>query len=108
MNVLHDAAPLGPRTPTEKHVADIVATLLNIEAIGMEENIFLLGGHSLLGAQIIARVADVFTVELSLRTLFDAPTVAALSAEIERLIVAKVEAMTDDEAQRLLLSTGGE
>lgn len=62
----------------------------------------MLGGHSLLGTQLIARIADTFGVTLTLRTLFDAPTVRDLSAEIEDLIIAKVDAMSDDEVHLLL------
>ena len=68
----------------------------------MEDNFFLLGGHSLLGAQVIVQVQDTFGVDLSLQTLFTAPTLAALSAEIEALIVQKVEAMSEEEAVSLL------
>jgi hypothetical protein len=51
-------------------------------------------------------VRDAFEVELSLRTLFDAPTVSKLSAQIEALLLAKLEAMSEEEAQ--LLATGTE
>jgi hypothetical protein len=56
----------------------------------------------LLGAQVIARVRDSFGVELSLRSLFDHPTVREMSTEIERLIFAKLDAMGGDEARRVL------
>jgi acyl carrier protein len=59
--------------------------LLDLEEIGLDDNFFMLGGHSLLGAQLIARLRDAFGVEISLRTLFEGPTVATLSAEVERL-----------------------
>ncbi len=93
---------VAPRTGVEGRVATIVAGLLRLERVGVDDNFFMLGGHSLLGAQLIARVRDAFEVDLTLRSLFDAPTVAELAAEVERLIFAKIEAMTDDEAQRLL------
>jgi hypothetical protein len=51
---------------------------------------------------MIARVRNVFGVELTLRNLFDAPTIAQLSARVERLLLVKLEAMSEDEAQRLL------
>jgi len=82
---------IAPRTVVEERLAAILASLMSLERVSIHENFFLLGGHSLLGTQVIARIRDSFGVELPLRSLFDAPTVADLSAEIERLIVAKLE-----------------
>ena len=70
----------------------------------MEENFFALGGHSLLGAQLVARVRQTFGIEMPLRVLFEAPTVVGLSAEIEQLLLAKLEAMSEDEVQQILNS----
>ncbi|HEV2655389.1 MAG TPA: non-ribosomal peptide synthetase, partial [Ktedonobacteraceae bacterium] len=101
-NTLRDKATATPDTPTEKQVERIVASLLQVEEVGVEDNFFLLGGHSMLGAQLVVQVANTFGVDLSLRTLFEAPTVRQLSAEIERLILARVEAMSDDEILQML------
>jgi amino acid adenylation domain-containing protein len=90
------------RTPVEERVAGMVAALLGAPRVGIDENFFLLGGHSLLGAQLITRVRDVYGVELTLQGLFDHPTVAAMAAEIERLIVERLESLSDDEVERLL------
>lgn len=62
-----------------------------------------LGGK---GAQLIAKIRETFGAELSLRTLFDEPTLHGMSGEIEKLIRARLEAMSEDEAQRLLASPG--
>jgi acyl carrier protein len=51
----------------------------------MDDNFFMLGGHSLLGAQLIARLRKDFGVQIGLRSLFAAPTIAELSREVERL-----------------------
>jgi amino acid adenylation domain-containing protein len=104
-NTLRDNAFTAPRTDMEKAVAGILGRLLGIEKVDVEENFFALGGHSLLGAQLMARVRDTFGVEVPLRMLFESPTVAELSAEIERLLVAKLQAMSESEVQRLLDST---
>jgi amino acid adenylation domain-containing protein len=106
-NTLEDAAFEAPRSQTEECVAGILTALLGGRRVGMDDNFFNMGGHSLLGAQTIARIRETFGVELSLRSLFDDPTVRGISAEIERLILAKVEAMSEDEAQRILASVQG-
>ncbi len=77
-----------PQTEIEQSIGGILADLLNVSAVGRNENFFLLGGHSLLGAQLIARLRKKFGAEISLRALFEAPTVAALAAEIESRTVA--------------------
>jgi amino acid adenylation domain-containing protein len=101
-NILREEVFLGPRTPTEQRVAAIVAGLLGLERVGVKDNFFYLGGNSLFGTQVIARLRDAFNVDISLLKLFDHPTVADLAAEVERLIVAKLDAMSEEEAQRLL------
>jgi hypothetical protein len=70
--------------------------------VGLEENFFYLGGNSLFGTQLIARLREAFNVEVPLLKLFDHPTVADLSAEVEQLMVAQLDAMTEEEAERLL------
>jgi len=60
--------------------------LLKLDRVGVNDNFFHLGGHSLLGTQVIARVSERFGVDLTLLKLFDHPTVAEMSAEIEDLI----------------------
>jgi amino acid adenylation domain-containing protein len=101
-NVLRDEAFLGPRTPTEQRIAEIVSRLLGLQQVGMNDNFFYLGGNSLFGTQVIARLRDAFGVEVPLLKLFDHPTVADLSAEVERMIMAKVDSISEEEAQRLL------
>src|SRR2546426_10733790 len=92
-NTLHDDGATELCTDTEQRVAEIVGELLNLEAVGLDDNFFLLGGHSLLGAQLIARLREAFGVEIALRSLFEAPTVAALAAELDHRR-AHVEAAT--------------
>ncbi len=101
-NTLRDTITALPITPTEKRVAEIVASLLGEEQIGIDENFFMLGGHSLLGTQVIMRLIEAFGVEMPLRTIFNAPTVRLLSAEIEQGIIEKLEAMSDEEVLGLL------
>ena len=80
-----------PRTPVEEELVGILAPLLKLKRVGVNDNFCLLGGHSLLGTQLIARVSESFGVDLTLLKLFDHPTVAEMASEIEDLILAKVE-----------------
>jgi amino acid adenylation domain-containing protein len=90
-NRLLDEAYVAPRTLVEEELVKILAPLLKLNRVGVNDNFFLLGGHSLLGTQVIARVSETFGVDLTLLKLFDHPTVAEMSAEIENLILTKVE-----------------
>jgi amino acid adenylation domain-containing protein len=104
-NTLRDDTYVAPRTPIEERLASMLAPLLGLDKVSVEDNFFLLGGHSLLGTQLIARVRDAFSVELALRALFDAPTVGKLAAQVEALLLAKLDAMSEAEAELLLAST---
>jgi phthiocerol/phenolphthiocerol synthesis type-I polyketide synthase E len=105
-NTILDGAIHAPKTEIEEIVALTVAPLLGLEQVDVEANFFSLGGHSLLGIQLISRLRESLGVELSLRTVFAAPSVAELSAEIERLLCAKLEAMSEDEVERTLNAAG--
>jgi amino acid adenylation domain-containing protein len=85
-NLLQDQGQDLPGTATEQRVAEILGELLEVDEIGLDDNFFLLGGHSLLGAQLIARLREAFGVEVGLRTLFEAPTVETLAIEVDRLV----------------------
>ena len=101
-NILREKIAVEPSTPTEQRVAAIVASLLGLNQLGVDDNFFYLGGNSLFGTQVIARLRDAFNVEIPLLKLFDRPTVAELAAEVDRMIVARVEAMSEEEARRLV------
>lgn len=101
-NSLRDEDFVAPRSPIEQRLGKILCSLLTLGEASVHDNFFLLGGHSLLGTQLIGKIRSAFGVDLSLRTLFDTPTIAELSSEIERLIIARVENMSEDEARALL------
>ncbi|MEW5926813.1 MAG: amino acid adenylation domain-containing protein [Gemmatimonadota bacterium] len=74
---------LAPASDAEKRLAAIWGGLLGIRDVGARDNFFDLGGHSLLGLQLLARVREAFRVELPLRAVFEAPTIAELAALLE-------------------------
>jgi amino acid adenylation domain-containing protein len=84
-NTIGDADSVAAQTAIERQLEQIVASLLRLKKVGREDNFFLLGGHSLLGTQVISKARASFGVELSLRTIFEFPTIAGLAGEIERL-----------------------
>jgi amino acid adenylation domain-containing protein len=74
---------VAPRGPVEQILADMWMDILGQKQIGVHDNFFNLGGHSLLATQVISRLRNIFRCELSIRTLFESPTIAELSRRIE-------------------------
>jgi acyl carrier protein len=74
---------VAPRTPVESELAKLVAELLALPApVGVTDNFFALGGHSLTASRLMTRVRNTYGVDLPLRTLFADPTVAGLAAAV--------------------------
>ncbi|HEY9749091.1 MAG TPA: amino acid adenylation domain-containing protein [Allocoleopsis sp.] len=78
-----ETAAQAPQTETEQKLATIWVRLLGLSQVGIHDNFFELGGHSLLATQLMSRIRDALQVELPLRSLFEAPTIADLAKQIE-------------------------
>jgi len=78
----------APRTPVEEVLAGLWAQVFDVEQVSLHDNFFDLGGQSLLAMQVLSRVREAFQVELPLRHLFEAPTVAGLAERIETALRA--------------------
>ncbi|MEG4250352.1 amino acid adenylation domain-containing protein [Microcoleus sp. Pol10D4] len=76
---------VAPQTSIEEVLVKIWVEVLGIKRVGIRDNFFELGGHSLLATQLVSRVRDAFGVELPLRRVFEAPTIAELSKIVESL-----------------------
>jgi amino acid adenylation domain-containing protein len=76
-------AYVPPSSATEKVVAGIWEEVLQVKQVGVQDDFFKLGGHSLLATQVVSRVREHFKVEVSLRTLFEKPTVSALAEAVQ-------------------------
>jgi amino acid adenylation domain-containing protein len=77
---------VAPRTPTEHWLAGIWCEVLNVKQVGVYDDFFECGGHSLLAMQVVARTLNALAVNLSLRTFFENPTISSLADEIENLL----------------------
>lgn len=77
--------PERPLTPTEEILAGIWTMVLDVGQVGLQDDFFALGGHSLLGTQMFSQVRERFQVELPLRTLFEASTLAGLASRIDEV-----------------------
>ena len=103
---------VAPRTPVEKELANIWASLLKLSEVGAHDNFFELGGHSLLATRVVSQMRKVFRIEIPLGSLFESPTVAASAEIIERAAdgqasrlladITELEQLSDEEAARLL------
>ncbi|MCP4665393.1 MAG: hypothetical protein GY849_03415, partial [Deltaproteobacteria bacterium] len=87
---------LAPRNELEQEVAEIWARILGLEAVGVEDNYFDLGGNSLLATQIVSGLRDTFQVNVSLQSFFEGASVANVAAGIEVARWAKAESGPGD------------
>jgi amino acid adenylation domain-containing protein len=100
---------VAPRTAVEKELSNIWTELLKLNELSVHDNFFDLGGHSLLATQVVSRMRKAFQREIPLRALFESPTIAALAERIDNdsasetaRLLAELEQLSDEEAERLL------
>jgi amino acid adenylation domain-containing protein len=99
---------VAPRGALEEAIAEIWREVLRVEQVGVHDNFFAVGGHSLLATQVVARLSRLMQIELPLRRMFEAPTIAEFAVDLVRVdrgsaetalerILREVEALTDEE-----------
>ncbi|MFJ8203445.1 non-ribosomal peptide synthetase [Micromonospora chalcea] len=108
------SAYVAPRTPVEEVIAGIWAETLGVDRVGVGDDFFALGGHSLLSTRMVARVREAFGVDVPLHKVFTDPTVAGLTRALtadpaQRTVVEKtaellirLSDLSDDEVQQAL------
>jgi amino acid adenylation domain-containing protein len=109
---------VAPRTATEQALAELFCRLLGLERVSVDDSFFQLGGHSLLATQLLVRVRQAFQVEVPLRELFRAPTVAGLALAVTQLqaqerkqedlaaLLHEIESLSDSELDSALRDAG--
>jgi acyl carrier protein len=115
----HDHEFVAPRTALEQVLAGIFSTVLGVDRVGLLDNFFEMGGHSLMATQVASRVREALGIDLPLRRIFEKPAVGVLAAAIvcdapDRLRVERVAELllhfsqvSDEEAEALLAGTAG-
>jgi amino acid adenylation domain-containing protein len=88
---------VAPRTPVENLLAEIWSELLGLDRVGAFDSFFKLGGHSLLATQLVSRIHTALEVELPLRSLFEAPTLAEMALAVEELVIARLDDLSEEE-----------
>jgi phthiocerol/phenolphthiocerol synthesis type-I polyketide synthase E len=117
---------MAPRDETERTIAEVWSHFLGVEPIGVNDKFFELGGHSLLAIQLLARLREIFDLDIPVQRIFEAPTVAELARSIERdrreapsgddltppragdleQMLSLVESLSDAEVEALLNEAG--
>ena len=113
-----EAPYTAPKTDIEARLGEIWAEVLSLDKVGVHDNFFELGGHSLAAMRVISQVIRAFRLNLSLKALFESPTVALMAELIERdqervantqdieNLLTELETMAEKDAQQLLANNG--
>jgi len=95
-------ASRSPETELESLLCNVFAEVLGRERVGVDDDFFRVGGHSLMVIRLINRIGTALGVDVSIQMVFEAPTVARLAEAIESRVIDSIDAISDDEALRLV------
>ncbi|MEV6823196.1 amino acid adenylation domain-containing protein [Nocardiopsis dassonvillei] len=97
-----------PRDDIEKAIADVWCQVLGLPAVDVHEDFFAVGGHSLRAARVLVRLRELFALDIQLRLLFEARTVAEQAQALKELALSELGGFSDEEIQAATPQTGGE
>jgi acyl carrier protein len=97
-NMFAEAVSPVPVSKIEEIILGIVQQLLRVESVDVDDNFFMMGGHSLLGTQLVARIRESCGVKLTMRDLFDARTVGQIANLVEDLLLRELDPAADEDA----------
>ncbi len=93
---------VAPRNETEETLASIWRDVIGVSRVGIHDNFFDIGGHSLLALRLISRINQAYQLKLPLRQLFDMPTILEFALSVENIVFGEVDSLTEEEAEQLL------
>jgi acyl carrier protein len=95
-----------PASDAEVLLAHIWCDVLGLSRVGIHDNFFDLGGHSLMITRVLARLRESLRIDLPMKVIFEAPTIAGFALLVENAMAEQLNGLTDEELQRLKEETG--
>jgi amino acid adenylation domain-containing protein len=90
-----------PQDVVQRALAEIWCSLLGVPAVGIRDNFFKIGGHSLLAMRLVSRIRDAFQIDVQMKSIFETPTIEQLAKVVESRIIEQLQQLSEQEAEQL-------